>query len=201
MKKVILGLLLWSPLVLAQNQADYLQTKLNGIRTLSAAFKQTVQAKKRTLSQSSGNMALARPGHFRWQTKNPMAQLVVADGKQIWVYDVELEQVSVKKQGQNLGGAAALFLSGYNDMVTRDFNVTLIQKDNLDYFDLKAKSNKANFERIKLVFAGDLLNAIELYDQLGQHTRVSLSDVKMNPKLAANVFQFKVPKGVDVVRQ
>jgi len=182
-------------------QADYLQAKLNAIRTMSASFSQVVKAKKRNVSRSSGMMALARPGHFRWQTKQPMAQLVVADGKRIWVYDVELEQVSVKPQKKNIGGAAALFLSGYNDTVTRDFDVSMTKKQDMEYFDLHAKSNKANFERVRLVFAGTLLNNIELYDQLGQHTEVHLNQVKMNPKLAASLFQFTVPKGVDVVQQ
>ena len=180
--------------------AEVLQTKLNAIRTMNASFNQVVKAKKREVSHSSGTMALSRPGRFRWETKRPMEQLVVADGKNLWIYDVDLEQVTVKKQGQ-VGGMAALFLSGYNDTVARDFDVTSYKNDDKEYFDLKSKSSKANFQRVKLVFVGDTLNGIEFFDQLGQHTDVNLSHIKNNPSLSANLFKFKAPKGVDVVEQ
>lgn len=178
-----------------------LQSKLNSIRSMTAVFKQTVKAKHRVVSRSSGTMALQRPGKFRWQTNQPMAQLMVADGQKIWVYDKDLEQVTVKTQRKGLGGTAALFLSGYDDTVTRDFNVTQSTLGNELVFDLKSKSAKANFQRIKLMFRQNTLTGLELYDQLGQVTTVQLSQIKLNPKLAENIFRFKTPKGVDVVQQ
>jgi outer membrane lipoprotein carrier protein len=126
---------------------------------------------------------------------------MVADGQKIWVYDKDLEQVTVKAQQKGLGGTAALFLSGYDDTVTRDFNVTQSNVGNEIVFDLKSKSPKANFQRIKLMFRQNTLTGLELYDQLGQVTTVQLLQIKLNPKLAASLFQFKTPKGVDVVRQ
>ena len=179
--------------------SEHLQTKLNAMRTLSASFSQIVKSKQRKISSSTGTMALYRPGKFRWQTKSPMQQLVIADGQHLWVYDVDLEQVSVKKQNKGLGGTAALFLSGYNDTVARDFTVSSDAQG--DVFDLTAKSNKANFQRVKLIFKHDILNGLELFDQLGQQTIVRLSQIKLNPKLAETLFQFKPPKGVDVVEQ
>ncbi len=181
--------------------SDALQTKLNAIRTMSASFNQVVKAKKRQISHSTGTMALSRPGRFRWQTKSPMEQVVVADGEHLWIYDVDLEQVSVKKQEKGLGGTAALFLSGYDNTVAQDFNVTTYKKGDKEYFDLEAKSNKANFQRMKLVFVGPELRGLELFDQLGQHTDVTLASIKNNPKLPGNLFKFKAPKGVDVVEQ
>lgn len=178
-----------------------LQSKLNSIRSMTAVFKQVVKAKHRVVSRSSGTMALQRPGRFRWQTTQPMAQLMVADGQKIWVYDKDLEQVTVKTQRKGLGGTAALFLSGYDNTVTRDFNVTQSTVGNELVFDLKSKSSKANFQRIKLMFHQNTLTGLELYDQLGQVTTVQLSQIKLNPKLASSLFQFKTPKGVDVVRQ
>lgn len=202
MKKILLAALLsFSASAFSQTPEELLQVKLNDIRSMTANFKQVVKAKDRVVSSSSGTMALERPGLFRWQTKEPMEQLMIADRKHIWVYDVDLEQVTVKKQEKGLGGTAALFLSGYDDTVTRDF--TVIQSgsgDNL-IFDLKSKSAKANFQQIKLTFRQSLLTGLELYDQLGQVTSVQLVQAKLNPKLAASLFQFKPPKGVDVVRQ
>lgn len=202
MKKIVLAAFLsFSSGVFSQTPGELLQVKLNTIRSMTASFQQVVKAKKRVVSRSSGTMALQRPGRFRWQTKEPMTQLMVADGQRIWVYDKDLEQVTVKKQKKGLGGTAALFLSGYDDTVTRDFTVTQSGSEDNSTFDLKSKSAKANFQRIKLVFHQDILTGLELYDQLGQVTTVQLSQAKLNPKLAAALFQFKPPKGVDVVQQ
>ncbi|MGL5743506.1 MAG: outer membrane lipoprotein chaperone LolA [Legionella sp.] len=202
MKKIITALLFsFSAAVFSQTADELLQAKLNGIRSMSASFNQSVKARHRVVSRSSGTMALQRPGRFRWQTQEPMAQLMVADGQRIWVYDKDLEQVTVKKQNKGLGGTAALFLSGYDNTVTRDFNVTQTNMGNELIFDLKSKSAKANFQRIKLVFNQNNLTGLELYDQLGQVTTVRLSQIKLNPKLSIGLFQFKTPKGVDVVQQ
>lgn len=185
----------------SQGASDVLQSKLNALHTLSANFNQVVKTKKREVSRSSGKMALSRPGHFRWQTQKPMEQIVVADGKRLWVYDVELEQVSVKKQEKNLGGTAALFLSGYDNTVAKDFDVQMHEEGRKSTFDLKAKSNKANFQKVTLIFNGSALQGIILYDQLGQITNVSLAQVQVNPKLSESLFKFKAPKGVDIVEQ
>lgn len=202
MKRIILVLLCSvSALAFSESQENVLQAKLNTIQTMTASFKQVVKAKGREISRSSGTMALQRPGRFLWKTKAPMEQLVVADGKKMWVYDVDLEQVSVKNQEKGLGGTAALFLSGYGDTVARDFNVTQKMQGQTMVFDLRSKSSKANFQRIKLMFAQDKLTGLELHDQLGQTTVVSLNQIKLNPKLSQTLFQFKPPKGVDVVKQ
>lgn len=178
-----------------------LQTKLNFIRTMSADFHQTVEAKHRALSSSSGTMALARPGRFRWQTIKPLAQVVVADGRRLWIYDTDLEQVTVKSQGSGLGGTAGLFLSGYNETVSKDFDVTMKQTNHSILFHLQAKSSKASFQQVTLLFEGATLNTIELLDQLGQHTHVHLQRIKINSTIPAHLFQFKPPKGADVVTQ
>lgn len=202
MKKILyMALLLSVHTLFASTPSEILQTKLNALRTMSANFNQVVKAKRREISRSSGTMALARPGRFRWQTKQPMEQLVVADGTRLWIYDVDLEQVSVKKQENNVGGTAGLFLSGYDNTVARDFDVTMNEKGNVTSFDLNAKSNKANFLRVTLAFEGAALRGIVLYDQLGQQTDVALSKVQINPKLAASLFKFNSPRGVDVVEQ
>jgi outer membrane lipoprotein carrier protein len=202
MRNLILFIsLAFSAVAFCESAGDDLQAKLNAMRTLTAEFKQVVKSKEREISHSSGTMALERPGRFRWQTKEPMAQLVVADGKKLWVYDVDLEQVTVKKQDESMGGTAALFLSGYDNTVTRDFEVTVEGSGANQSYDLHSKSDKANFQRLKLVFANNVLTGLEMFDQLGQHTIVNLTKVKTNPKVAATLFQFKPPKGMDVVQQ
>ncbi|MFC3907898.1 outer membrane lipoprotein chaperone LolA [Legionella dresdenensis] len=196
----LLALLILKP-IFALTAAEDVQARLNAIHSMTANFSQIVKAGKREVSSSSGTMALSRPGRFRWQTKSPMEQLVVADSQKLWVYDVDLEQVTVKKQEKGLGGTPALFLSGYDDTVNRDFTVTASGNEKTKTFDLHAKSGKENFQRVKLTFNGETLTSIEFFDQLNQHTVVKLSKIKNNPGLSDTLFKFKPPKGVDVVKQ
>lgn len=183
----------------ALDAAERLQQRLNSIRTMSANFTQVVKSKQRVISRSNGSMALSKPGRFRWQTLDPMEQLVVADGQRMWIYDVDLEQVTVRKQSKSIGGTPALFLSGANDSVAKNFEVSLQQRGKQERYDLRSKSRNGNFSRVKLLFIGDTLNSMEMNDQLGQVTQVALKQVRINPPLAAKLFQFKPPRGVDVV--
>lgn len=199
--RLLIALLCLSSSAFSQTPEEFAQAKLNAIHSMTAHFNQVVKVKKRVLTRSSGTMALLRPGRFRWQTIEPMEQLVVADGKKLWIYDSALEQVSVKTQEKGIGGTAALFLSGYGDTVARDFDVTQANEGKQLVFDMKAKSSKANFQSIKLMFTNDSLTGLELHDQLGQTTSVKLSQIKDNPSLSETLFKFKPPKGVDVVQQ
>jgi len=202
MKKIFFfALFCWGSQACCDVASDALKAKLNAVSTMTATFNQVVNTKAREISRAEGTMALSRPGRFRWQTEKPLVQWVIADGRHLWVYDVDLEQVTVKKQDKGLGGTAGLFLSGYNDTVAKDFDVTIKTQGKNDYFDLHAKSSKANFQRVKLTFTGNELTGIELFDQLGQYTDIHLSHIKTNPVLAAALFQFKIPKDVDVVEQ
>src|SRR5258708_7700972 len=103
MKKWILFLLwFFTSALYAQSPTEELQGKLNAINKMSANFDQTIKAGNREVSNSLGTMALSRPGRFRWQTKSPLEQIIVADGKKLWIYDVDLEQVTVRKQDKGL---------------------------------------------------------------------------------------------------
>lgn len=198
---MLFGLLTSGAYANAESPETLVQKKLSAIRTMHAHFSQTIQAKHRLIARNSGVMVLARPNRFRWQTKHPMAQTVVADGKSVWIYDVELEQVTVSKQTQKLGAAGALFLSQSDDAVRRDFTVTTVPHQSMDVFDLHAKSSKSNFEHVRLSFKGNILSTIELDDQLGQHTVIHLSAIRINQPEPARLFQFRAPVGVDVVHQ
>jgi outer membrane lipoprotein carrier protein len=195
-------LMVWGHYGFCSDASDLLQHKLNAIKTMSANFNQVVKANKREISHSSGRMALSRPGLFRWQTLSPMAQWVIADGHKVWVYDLDLEQVTVKKQSRGLGSTASLFLNNDADTVTREFNpIRRTTRGLRDYFELQATSSKATVQRVDLVFEGSDLTGMTLYDQLGQRTEVQLSHIQINKPLARSLFVFKVPKGVDVVEQ
>lgn len=178
-----------------------LQEKLNRLRAYQAAFQQKVKSNGRVIQRSRGTMAIQRPGKFRWYSQTPMKQLIVADGKHLWVFDQELEQVTVKPQKKGLGGTPALFLSGYDDTVSRDFNVSLTEKNRIQRFELLPKNRGASFQRVVLIYQKERLTGIELKDKLDQVTEVKFYRIKVNPSLSSTLFQFKPPKGTDVIKE
>jgi outer membrane lipoprotein carrier protein len=203
MKRIIIGLFYFLMLqnAYADEISDILWGKLSHIQAMKASFSQQIYAKQRVLTQSSGHMAFVRPHQFRWETTQPMEQLLIADGKKIWMYDVELEQVTVKPQTESMGAAAGLFLSENKANLTSDFSVKFEHEGKQDIFILKARGKQANIQRMILRFAGDALESMDLYDQLGQRTAVRFNQAKINVVIPEHLFQFTPPKGVDVVQQ
>lgn len=200
MIKRSLVLLMMSLPLWASDAASLLQQKLDALRSYEADFSQVVRAHGRVVSQAKGHMFLLRPGRFVWDTKEPMAQQIVADGKTIWIYDKDLEQVTVKPQAKNIGGTAGLFLSGSNTQMARDFAI-LQDKTNTNLFRLKAKNPDENFQSLALRFDNSALQSMEMLDQLGQTTLIVFAKSKTNQTISPTRFQFAIPKGVDVVRE
>lgn len=199
-KGILLVLLMFSSCVFADATQNLL-AKLKNIKTMKASFNQVVSSKTRQISRTSGTMALSRPGKFRWQTTSPFAQTVIADGSNLWIYDKDLEQATVKKQSGNVGGMAGVFLSGSPDQIIKSFKIREINNGSKQTYELVRKSSKGSFTKVKLDFAGSSLTGMELFDQLGQRTSVRLSGVQVNSSLSPSLFKFTPPKGVDVVRQ
>ena len=145
MKKSLLGVLLLGVLLSggatslwADEACDALWHKLHDITSMQAHFLQKVRVKQKVLSQSTGQMAFARPKHFRWDTKDPVPQLLVADGQQFWLYDIDLEQVTVRPQAALTGAAAGLFLGDDKARFAHDFTVTQTQGKQGIIFNLQA---------------------------------------------------------------
>ena len=202
-KKALLGLFVWSVTTFAwgAHAGELLWDKLSNISSMKASFKQKVYAKKRILSESTGTMAFERPGHFMWKTKAPMEQLLVADGKQFWLFDVELEQVTVRPQKEIMGAAAGLFLGDDRARFFDDFKVTQAHEDKHNVFRLEANAKQANIQRMTLRFEEAGLVGMDLYDQLGQRTIIRFEHVQNNVALPSKLFRFSPPAGVDVVEQ
>jgi outer membrane lipoprotein carrier protein len=197
---LVLVLTFYSTLVFSDDAARLLQSKLNEFKSMTASFSQVVKSKKQILQRSSGKFWLQRPGKFRWYTLSPLKQLIVADGKILWIYDKDLEQVTKKKQAK-LGGTPALFLSGFDDALQRDFAVKNRKIRSSQSFELTPKNSHTNFSKVLLVFKKDKLAQIQLTDLLGQVTSVTLKNTRLNPAISSKLFYFKPPKGVDVINQ
>ena len=179
---------------------DQLHRFLESTRTLRAEFAQIVIAKNgRKPQQSSGIVSISRPGKLRWEILKPYPQLVVGDGEKIWIYDQELQQVTIRKAGQAISGSPAALLAGNNDL-EKNFNLKEAgNAEGMAWVEATPKSNESGFERVRLGFAGADLKAMELNDSFGQTTQVSFSKIERNPVLPATHFKFTPPAGVDVV--
>lgn len=181
----------------ALNQLDSL---LSRWKTLSADFKQTIiDAKGEPQEPYEGHIYLNKPNRLRWVITEPEKQLVVADGKNIWIYDEELEQVTVQPITTQLSETPALFLSGEFTQVAQGFNVEALNGKQRQFI-LKPKKDDTLLEFIILRFdTQNRLTGMELKDVFGQTTVLTFTRIQVNPKLEPSLFVFVPAKGVDVV--
>src|SRR5690606_14912734 len=150
---------------------DRLEAFIAGAKTAEADFTQTVADKSgRVTQQASGRMAFARPGKFRWDYRTPYEQVIVGDGEKLWLYDVDLEQVTVKPLGDVIAGTPAALLAG-DDAIEKYFTLRDAGEDGgLEWLEATPKSRDTTFERIRMGFKGDTLVQMELFDFFGQRT-------------------------------
>jgi outer membrane lipoprotein carrier protein len=173
---------------------------MRGLQGFEAEFTQVVRdAQGRTVEESGGTLALSRPNRFRWDYREPHAQVIVADGERLWLYDPDLEQVTVRRLDQSLSGTPAMLLSGEGD-IRENFKVQQSeQKNGTEWITLLPKRADAEFKRVRLGLRDRNLIAMELADKLGQVTSVDFAHVQRNPSFRADRFVFTPPPGVDVI--
>lgn len=205
LKKIIFLIFLIFPLsAIAQTATQRLAQILEGLHSMQAQFIQIVQdGHGQVMQQSSGSMALMRPGKFRWDTKNPSHQLLIADGQKIWFYDEDLQQVTVQNQHAAHSGSPAMLLDGSTVSLTQDFTVNAVVTNNnaLQVFRLTPRKKDSLFQTVYLSFKQNQLQQMRLIDNLGQETLVNFTQVNLNPNLSSSLFRFVPAKGVDVVVQ
>ncbi len=210
LSKPLIGLIMMSCVflvTLSSAQADQaavqrLTQLLNQMSSLDADFQQRIlDARGSRLQEVSGHLSLQRPGQFYWQTENPFPQTVVSDGKTLWLYDPDLEQVTIQQMDASASKTPAMLLSGDVDSIGQRFNVNSIRSGELEEFVLKPKEEESLFEELRLNFADQELRSLLLVDSLGQRTAIELIDRKLNTLLDADLFTFQVPDDVDVIQQ
>lgn len=179
---------------------ERLRAFVHDTQTARASFSQTVTDRNgRLKQQASGEFAISRPGKFRWSVDKPYQQLLVGDGERVWIYDPDLNQVVKRRADQALGTTPAALLAGRDD-VERAFDwQDLPPADGLEWLGATPKDKESSFTEIRLGFDGAALAALDILDNFGQRTRIKLSKLERNPKLAPDLFKFTPPKGADVV--
>ncbi len=181
------------------DDGDDLAQYLASFHTMTANFVQTIyDANHQIMQKNIGSMAISRPGRFRWQVKQPNSQLLIADGNYLWIYDMDLSQATRQKLDKNKMTSPASLLSGSLTDLKSRFKVTHI-KSGADTFKLEPKKSEDLFESIELSFGQGKLNRMQLMDNLGSSSLFEFANVVMNPTIDTVFFQFKPPKGVDVI--
>lgn len=197
----LLALLLLS--LSASVQADGLASflhRLKQLQSLEADFSQTTRdANGRSLQQLNGTLMVAKPGKMRWHTAAPFEQLVVSDGKLVWIYDMDLEQVTIRNMDQRVQETPALLLSGDTAEIGRNFTVTEQKKGWITRYQLIPKDRSQLFEKLEFQYQEQQLESMRIYDAAGQITDIVFDQVKTNQPINNKSFIFDVPEGVDVI--
>ncbi|HVP88120.1 MAG TPA: outer membrane lipoprotein chaperone LolA [Casimicrobiaceae bacterium] len=181
---------------------ERLRSFVRDTQTARASFIQTVTDRQgRIVQRASGELAISRPGHFRWTLEKPYQQVLVGDGERVWIFDPDLNQVVVRHNDRALGTTPAALLAGKEDVEHAFEWRDLPAKDGLDWLGAKPKDKESSFTDIRLGFNTGGLAALEVTDNFGQHTLISLFNFERNPKLSPELFKFTPPKGADVVGQ
>ena len=194
-------LLLLSTSVYADGLAD-LQRFYNEIRNYSASFEQVVVDENlRLLEASNGEFSIERPGKFRWHYTAPSEQLIIGDGTQVWIYDVELEQITHRKSDAAVSQTPAMLLSGKGNLDDSFILEDAGQHDGLDWVRMIPKSKDSGFTDIRIGFSEGKMQLLEMKDNFGQSTRMDFKNVKENIDIPEEIFTFIPPSGVDIIEE
>ena len=183
------------------DSVDTLREFVRDVKTGRSTFTQTVTApdgaKKKS---SSGSFEFARPNRFRFAYAKPFEQLIVADGRKVWIYDADLNQVSARKLSNALGATPAALLAGGSLEI--DFDLAAMPaKDGLDWVKATPKAKDGAFQSVLIGFRGKDLAAVEIVDSFGQRSLLQFAQLAPNVAIAPERFVFTVPPGADVIEQ
>lgn len=188
----------------ASGNPDYLQLSgyLKNLDGVNAKFVQhTFDGKGTILQTQKGLMKLKFPNMFRWQSTEPYEQLLVSNGKTLWQFDQDLEQVTIQKLDQRLSATPALLLSGSHRDIVKEYDVYAEKLQGEHHFVLIPKSKDVLFDRLRFEFLeSGSLNRMIIKDETGQKTIIRILDSQHDKTLSAAEFEFNVPEGIDVIQ-
>ncbi len=198
---VVIAVLCFVESIEAQPAVDRLERFFEEVRSLEAKFVQKVFGEDGRLVQaSSGRVQIMRPGRFRWEYRQPDAQLILADGEKLWIYDSELEQATVKTIETALGAAPIMLLTGERPLAD-EFEIKPVERrDGLEWVKLRPKVQDTEFSRVILGLDEEGVKRMILHDQFGQTTVIRLLNVRTNAELSPDTFKFDPPIGTDVLK-
>lgn len=189
---------------IAVSAPDAARQRLNkfftSVSSLQGSFSQQVFSKKgKMIQSSSGSLSLSRPGKFRWIYKTPDPQIIVGNGKNLWIYDEDLEQVTIKPMSRAMSSAPIAILTR-KQSPDKQFHVQTIAHGaaGLDWFKLTPRNQSKDFRFFEIGMDKNSVRQMIMHDQLGQRTSIQLN-TKINVPISGSTFYFKIPAGVDVI--
>lgn len=196
----VCSLLLISITLHAQDASDRLSSLLEGMNAYSAGFEQTTHDAQGNVKQrGQGVFVLEQPGRFRWVVKDPFPQTIVSDGKSVWVYDPDLEQVSIDYLDERAAKTPAVLLSGSAEEIQKHYRISNSRDTLKEMFILSPKDEGSLFTMLVLNFVDDQLVEMQIEDSLGQFTKIAFTNVTLNPTLTSETFSVSFPDYVDVL--
>ena len=197
----VLLLLLPTGHALAVTGGERLEDYLDGLKTLSSRFQQTtLSADGGRMAESKGTLYLKRPGKFRWEYDSPLKQIIVADGKRVWLHDLELDQVSHQGQNKALSGTPAQLLAA-EEPIDRHFKVSPWDGgDEREWVELQPRKSDTQVVKIRIGFIGKRLDTLLMEDTFGQLTRFTFTNTKRNPSLKEDLFRLDESTGGDFLQ-
>ncbi len=191
---------------------DSLEAFLRTARSGRADFTQVVTSPAREgqggqaarTRTSSGSFEFLRPNRFRFTYRKPFEQVIVADGQTLWLHDVDLNQVTTRRQAQALGSTPAALIASAADLsaLRQDFDLAAAPvQGGLEWVQATPKARDGQLRSVRVGFRGNELAQLEILDGFGQRSVLTFSRMEANPFLSEALFQFRVPSGADVIRQ
>lgn len=182
--------------------AERLNELLSRAQTMTGGFSQmTLSSNGANLQETTGTLALKRPGKFRWHTDPPLEQLLVSDGERIWLYDPDLQQVTIQTMDKRLSHTPALLLSGDVSQLQENFEIEWSKGGSVQDFTLTPKDAESMFESLRVSFSDGVINDMQMSDPVGQRTNILFRNVELNVPLDDAQFTFEAPDGVDVISE
>ena len=189
-----------SPDTSSTNGAARLRSFLANVQSLEASFRQQVlDSRQQIIEDATGSVVMQRPGRFRWNYRAPFERIIVADGERVWLYEADLEQVTIRRLTAGIGDTPAALLTGKDSVLERFAVERSWSADGLALVRLKPRAADADFAGVTLGFDGPELRRLVLDDRLGQQTRIDLTEVRINPRLSPGCSAFRRPQGADVI--
>jgi outer membrane lipoprotein carrier protein len=213
LKNLIVSLVLLAPALVWADGLASLERFVKGVSSGRAVFTQVVTAPGRNgeagkARTSTGTFAFQRPNRFRFVYGKPFEQSIVADGQTLWMHDVDLNQVTARKQALVLGSTPAALIAAAPDLsvVQAEYDLQgLPDKDGLQWVLATPKTKDGQLRSVRVGFRGDTatptLAVLDILDNFGQRSELRFDKVEVNPALPADLFRFTPPAGADVVRQ
>ena len=188
---------------------ESLENFMRTAKTGRAEFTQVVTAPPRDgqaarTRTSTGSFEFARPNRFRFAYRKPFEQVIVADGKTLWLYDVDLNQVTQQSQQKILGATPAALIASEADLASlkKDFDLQELPEANgLQWVQATPRQKDGQLRSVKIGLRGNELAALDIQDGFGQRSQISFSKVELNAAVPEETFRFRAPNGADIVKQ